>query len=310
MRTAGAVFGALILVIGVLALLGTLGGGLGLVDTFNWLWPLLIVGLGLWLILAASSRRRAGPPAGWPAPPPGWPGSPAGWPAPPASGVTEAGSAGAAPGPLAGSPDVATAPAASVPGSGAAGGSAPGPTAWNAPGPTAWSAPGPGTGAQHEGPGETPQGTGPGWIHQQRFMGEIELAGPMVAGPMRVETFLGEIRLDLSQATFPEGETPIHVSTGIGQVRVLLPAAIPASVRAASLLGATEALGRSSGSVLADVRSETDDFAGATRRIRLDAQAMIGEVAVRRARPARGAPQESAPESRATEASAPETGAS
>ena len=293
MRSAGEVFGAIVLVIGVLALLGTVGGGLGLGDTFHWIWPLLIVGLGLWLIVAASDRRRAGPPAGWSAPPaPGFPGS---------------GSAGSAPGGAAGSPDVSTAWVGSASGAGAAGGSAPGSTAWGAPGT--------GTGTSHGGWGGTAHGTWPGWIHEQRFMGEIEMAGPMQAGPMRVETFLGEIRLDLSQATFPEGETPIHVSTGIGEIRVLLPAGIPAAVRTASLLGATEALGRSSGSVLADVRSETEDFAGATRWIRLDAQAMIGEVAVRRARPEpaatdASAPEASATEPAATEASAPEASAS
>ncbi len=103
---------------------------------------------------------------------------------------------------------------------------------------------------------------------------------------MRIETFIGEVRLDLTQATFPDGETPIHVSTAIGEVRVLLPADIPVSVRATSLLGESEALGRVSGAFMGDARAETDDYATATKRIRLEAQSLIGEVAVRRARPA------------------------
>jgi Cell wall-active antibiotics response LiaF, C-terminal len=111
----------------------------------------------------------------------------------------------------------------------------------------------------------------------------------MQAGPMRIETFIGEVRLDLTQATFPDGETPIHVSTAIGEVRVLLPADIAVSVRATSMLGESEALGRVAGAFMGDARAETDDYASATKRIRLEAQSLIGEVAVRRARPA-GAP--------------------
>jgi Cell wall-active antibiotics response LiaF, C-terminal len=129
---------------------------------------------------------------------------------------------------------------------------------------------------------------GPGAFQDRRFLGEIEVAGPMQAGPMRIETFIGEVRLDLTQATFPDGETPIHVSAAIGEVRVLLPADIPASVRATSMLGESEALGRVSGAFMGDVRAETDDYAAATKRIRLEAQSLIGEVAVRRARPAGG----------------------
>jgi hypothetical protein len=124
----------------------------------------------------------------------------------------------------------------------------------------------------------------PGVLRDRRFIGEIEITGPMQAGPMQVETFIGEVRLDLTQATFPDGKTPIHVGTAIREVRVLLPANVAASVRATSMLGDSEALGRTSGAFLGDARAETDGYSGATRRIRVEAQSLIGEVAVRRIR--------------------------
>jgi len=247
MRSAGEVVGFVLMVVGVIALLGSLGTDAGLTDALGWLWPLLVVGFGLWLVWDAGNRRYSMPRPGWSARGPDRPpGGPDAWGSG-ADALPGADSSGAGLGTRAvpGTPDPAGWPAAS----------------------RAW---------------------GPGVLHDRRFLGEIEMAGPVQAGPMHIETFIGEVRLDLTQATFPDGETPIHVSTAVGEVRVLLPADVAASVRATSMLGESEALGRTSGAVMGDVRAETDDYSVATRRIRVEAQSLIGEVAVRRARPSAG----------------------
>jgi len=101
---------------------------------------------------------------------------------------------------------------------------------------------------------------------------------------MQLGTLIGEVRLDLTRASFPDGETVIHASSGIGEVRVLLPPDIPAAVRVSSLLGESEALGRVTGAFLGEAYAETPEFASASRRVRVIAQTMIGEVAVRQAR--------------------------
>jgi len=234
MRSAGEVIGLILMVVGVIALLGTLGADAGLADALGWLWPLLVVGFGLWLVWDASNRRHSAPPAGWSAWGPDMPPSgPGAW------------GSGARP----------------LPGDDSSRAS-PGQAGWRA---ASWA-------------------WGPGVLHDRRFLGEIEMAGPMEAGPMHIETFIGEVRLDLTQAAFPDGETPIHVSTAIGEVRVLLPADVAASVRATSMLGQSEALGRTTGAVMGDARAESDDYSGATRRVRVEAQSLIGEVAVRQAR--------------------------
>ena len=291
MRSAGEVFGLVLIVVGVIVLLGTVGADAGLAASLQWLWPLLIVGLGLWLMWEAGNRRRSRPPAGWSSwattPPPSAPGTPPS-PADTRSAAAEpadAWSAGTGPTPEADA--TGPGPAWSTTESWEAGTSG-----WGAGvSGTAGASRTPGWGAGASGTpgwGTGANAWGPGAFQDRRFLGEIELAGPMQAGPMRIETFIGEVRLDLTQATFPDGETPIHVSTAIGEVRVLLPADIPVSVRATSMLGESEALGRVSGAFMGDARAETDDYAAATKRIRLEAQSLIGEVAVRRARPAGG----------------------
>ncbi len=250
MRSTGEILGLVLMVVGVLVLLGTLGADSGLSQALGWIWPLLIVGFGLWLVWDASNRRRAAPRAGWG--PPGVGQAAPGGPAGPAG------------------PTGASESAASGWSSGAWSSAGTSQDPWRARVSHSWGAPG--------------WAWAPGALRDHRFLGEIEMAGPIQAGPMDIETFIGEVRLDLTRATFPEGETPIHVSAAIGEVRVLLPADIPASVRTSSLLGESEALGRVSGAFMGDARAETEDFAGATRRIRLEAQSLIGEVAVRRAR--------------------------
>jgi hypothetical protein len=237
MRSAGQVIGLILMVAGVTALLGTLGADAGLADALGSLWPLLIVGLGLWLAWDAGNRWHSSPPVRSSA----WGHAvsahvPDGW--------------GSAAGPLPGAH-----PGAAAPGS-----------------------------ADQSGWGAAACALDPRVLRERRSIGEIEIAGPTQARPMQIETFIGEVRLDLTQATFPDGETPIHVGTAIGEVRVLLPADVAASVRATSMPGDSEALGRTSGAFLGDARAETDGYSGATRRIRVEARSLIGEVAVRRIR--------------------------
>ncbi|MGC8634933.1 MAG: cell wall-active antibiotics response protein LiaF [Candidatus Limnocylindrales bacterium] len=268
MRSAGEIVGAVFVIVGVLALLGTLGGTIGLVESLRWLWPLLVLGLGLWLIVAATDRRRSPPPVGW-------------------------------------------GPSSTGPGPDEAGGGPVGARAGDQrpAGPSnAWAADAPGSAwaAQPRGWGAVPHAWAPGGVREQRVLGGIELAGPMQGVPMRIETFIGEIRLDLSQAAFPAGETAVHASAAIGNVRVLLPADLPAAVRVSSLLGQGEALGRSAPGLLGEARAETEDFAGAPKRIRVEAQSLVGEVAVRRARANGGSdPREPASGARALPESPP-----
>ena len=257
------VFGGLLIAIGVILLLATVQGGVSFGELVPWLWPLVLVWLGAWLLVAASERRTSSPSWGsdmaagpWPsgeprsAPAP----DPRAWqPAPPSAGVT---------------PEAATRPDAAAAAYAAAAASG--------------TVPSSGSDRAWRPVGQRVESGAP--YRQQRFIGEVEVAGPFDAGPMRIETFIGEVRLDLTRAAFPDGETPVRVNTGIGEVRVLLPADIPAAVRVSTLLGEAEAIGRTAGPVLGEAYGETDGFASARRRIRLEAQALIGEVRVRRAR--------------------------
>jgi hypothetical protein len=280
MRSPSQALGVILVAIGAVGLVASIGRDSSLVDSLQWLWPLAIVGAGAWLLLAATGSGGWGR-RGWDdsRAVPGAPGAP---PAPPAGTSATGAVTGVVP--------------AGAPATG--GGSVPTPTAafaaaeWTSAAPAAAgaSATPPPSAIPSAGPAVS---AGPGagralpgsWSQHERFFGEIELAGPITLTPATYETVFGEIRLDLSAAILPEGETYLRVGTVFGEVRVLLPPDAAATVRGTSLLGETEILGVSGGSVMGEAVATTDNWTASTRRLRIDARTVLGGVAVRRARP-------------------------
>jgi len=226
------VIGIILIVIGIVGVVASLGG-YGFGATLPWLVAIALIGVGLWAIASAVAGRPSAPAP--PAVPP-----PPGGPAPVASG-----------GPPPASAFVAATPPPPPPGAG---------------------------------PAAAPWGAASVAVYN-KGAGNIEMAGPMILGPTRYETFLGEIHLDLTQAVIPEGETALSASTVLGEIKILAPADVGVAVRAGTLLGSTEVLGRKGGSVSADEMAVTDDYATASRRLRIEARTVLGDVAVRRARP-------------------------
>lgn len=147
-----------------------------------------------------------------------------------------------------------------------------------------------------------------GW--RSRIIGDVTVNGPLALAPARYETLIGEAWVDLSAATVPEGETPLRVASTIGSVRVLLPAGVGALVRGHIVLGDLELFGLEDDGFSVERVVTTDDYATSTRRVRLEASVVLGDVAVRRvggARPvepardtAPGPPPPSAPPSAGT----------
>lgn len=123
---------------------------------------------------------------------------------------------------------------------------------------------------------------GPSAGGRSRLIGELSVQGPLALAPSRYETFIGEVWVDLSAADVPEGETSLRVSSGIGGVRVLLPAGVGALVRGQTLIGDLELFGRQDEGFLHERVVVTDDYASSARRVRLEATSAIGNVAVRR----------------------------
>lgn len=93
----------------------------------------------------------------------------------------------------------------------------------------------------------------------------------------------GDFDLDLSKAAIGEGLTTVHASHGIGELSVLVPRDLSVHIRASAGMGEVEIFGRESGGIGPTVRYQSDDYAGAARKLDLDASVGMGEVRVIRA---------------------------
>lgn len=98
-----------------------------------------------------------------------------------------------------------------------------------------------------------------------------------------VHAWIGDTRIDLSQATFPEGESTLTVEAWIGDVKVLVPRDLAVRVRGrVGVAGELELLGKKRDGLFLDVTASSQDYDEAARRLFVDASIFVGNVKVRR----------------------------
>lgn len=100
--------------------------------------------------------------------------------------------------------------------------------------------------------------------------------------PMNISHFIGDTVLDLTKAQIPVGETKIHISSFIGDVKVYVPNdfSVGVQVNSSCLIGDVAVLDRRQGGLFNQVTVETPAFADAPKRIVFVVSAFIGDVRV------------------------------
>ena len=290
-RRSGSWWNLFVIAIGVYFL----GRNLGLVsmdpgEFFTLMGPVAIILAGLYMITRGtrSGKKHQETPNGWKtveppppppsSPPPSWeppnpygpgpdPGAGPGMNAGISSGVTGA-SAGAMPGGSAGA----------IPGAGRPpGGEVPPPP-----------------GEAHRRKGWKSFGHKCEWNHghdgtyghnHSRFIGDTYIGHDhWELRPMNVSHFIGDTVLDLTKAHIPVGETKIHVSSFIGDVKVFLPGDPSVGVRVTSscLIGSVTVMGRNEGGFFNQMTVETPGYHDVPKKIALVVSAFIGDVRVTR----------------------------
>ncbi|MEM5774984.1 MAG: cell wall-active antibiotics response protein LiaF [Anaerolineaceae bacterium] len=98
------------------------------------------------------------------------------------------------------------------------------------------------------------------------------------------ETFwmlIGDVKLDLTQAELPPGETVIRANMLIGDMKVIAPPDLPLIVDSGGLIHEINLFGQKQDAFLAPIEMQTPAYAGAERRIRLEATSLIGGLKVK-----------------------------
>jgi len=98
-----------------------------------------------------------------------------------------------------------------------------------------------------------------------------------------VSTWIGDTRIDLGQATFPEGESTLSVGAWIGDIRVKVPRDLAVRVRGrVAFVGELDLLGKHREGFFLDVTASSRDYDEAPQRLLVDASVVIGDVSVGR----------------------------
>jgi hypothetical protein len=92
--------------------------------------------------------------------------------------------------------------------------------------------------------------------------------------------FIGDVRLDLSRARIPAGETQVRIMSFIGDVRLQVPAAVGVSIVSTALISAVRAFGKKDESFVAPAHLASEGYEAAECRIRLELFSFISEARV------------------------------
>ncbi|MCQ6558660.1 cell wall-active antibiotics response protein LiaF [Paenibacillus mendelii] len=100
--------------------------------------------------------------------------------------------------------------------------------------------------------------------------------------PMNISHFIGDTVLDLTKAQIPLGETRIHISSFIGDVKVFLPNDFEVGVHVVSsaFIGDVAVLDRKEGGMFKNMNIETAYFHETDKKVKLVVSTFIGDVRV------------------------------
>lgn len=98
---------------------------------------------------------------------------------------------------------------------------------------------------------------------------------------MNLSYGIGDVKIDLSKAIIPEGESTIVISGLIGDVDIYVPYDLDVSVNASATLGELKVLGYKQGGINRQISLSTKGYKEAARKIKISISTFIGDVDVR-----------------------------
>jgi hypothetical protein len=124
---------------------------------------------------------------------------------------------------------------------------------------------------------------GPGVDRLAHGLGEVELAPESLSERgLEVKVGAGEVKLDLRQTRFRDGENLLHVKVGLGDVRIEVPRDIPVAIDAKTGGGDLDLLGRESDGFAARLDFKDSGYDSAPRRLRVITRVGLGDIRVKR----------------------------
>lgn len=125
--------------------------------------------------------------------------------------------------------------------------------------------------AKHQLPYETFSILGDFHMHYHRF----ELRD------MKVTNGIGDVKIDLSKAVIPPGETTIEINALLGDIHIYVPYELEVSVQASVLMGEMDLLGHHQDGIARRFATQSAGYQQATKRVNIILSLGLGEIDVR-----------------------------
>lgn len=127
-----------------------------------------------------------------------------------------------------------------------------------------------------------PQMIAPDVMLTQRFLGTIRRRGTWQVADEEVWSFVADLKLDMTDADIPEGETSIKTFGFVTDLTLLVPKDVGVSVSSSAFVSSVKMLDRKEESFVAPLRIQTDNYDTAARKIQIEMIQFVAEVKIRR----------------------------
>jgi len=128
-----------------------------------------------------------------------------------------------------------------------------------------------------------PRVLGPGTGFHLLLLGDLHRSGDWRVTSEEIWVGVGDIRLDMTQAEIPPGETTLHVLGFVGDVRLHLPPDVGVAVSSAAFVTDARVLGQQYETVFDALHVTSENYEAAGRKIRLEVTAFVADLRVERA---------------------------
>jgi predicted membrane protein len=126
-----------------------------------------------------------------------------------------------------------------------------------------------------------PRYLGSGVELEQAFFGTIRRDSTWQVSDLETWIGIGDIKLNLSQASFPSGDTEIQVYGFIGDVLLKIPADVGVSVSTTAFISDVTTPEQKMDRIISPLHMESSNFQDAEKRVLLEVTAFIANAKVR-----------------------------
>ena len=118
-------------------------------------------------------------------------------------------------------------------------------------------------------------------MRRWRILGDMDIGGEKwELEDMELESWLGDVRLDLTQVHLGQGERAIRLFHLIGDVDIFVPRALPMAVEVNSVIGKISLPGKKADGFFRWLSFTSPDYQSADKRVSVRVRSIIGDVNV------------------------------